>query len=127
MADNTPMLVIGIIVVVLITAGLTYYIAKSGGPGPLGNYTNQSGKPTITVSGEATKSVMPDQLTLGITVTGNGTTVADSQSGYFAVRHFLRPWHRSRARSFARLGIAGCSNGRAVAGPPGHSHANRGC
>ncbi len=75
-----PMLVIGIIVVVLITAGLTYYIAKSGETGFQGNYTNQSGKPTITVSGEATKSVMPDQLTLGITVTGNGTTVADSQS-----------------------------------------------
>lgn len=80
MAENMPMLVIGIIVVVLITAGLTYYIAKSGGNGIPGNYTNQSGKPTITVSGEATKTVMPDQLTLGITVTGNGTTVADSQA-----------------------------------------------
>ena len=34
----------------------------------------------VNISGEATKSVMPDQLTLGITVTGNGTTVADSQS-----------------------------------------------
>ncbi len=80
MADNnTPMLVVGIIVVVLITAGLTYYIAKSGGPAPFGNQTNLSA-PTITVTGEASKTVTPDLLTVGMTVTGNGSTVADSQS-----------------------------------------------
>src|SRR5262249_2158049 len=63
-------------VVILITAGLTYYIAKSG-PGAAG--TNQT-KPTITVQGQSTRAVMPDQLSLGLSVVGNGTTVAQSQA-----------------------------------------------
>ena len=74
MAENLPMIVIGLIVVVLITAGLTYYVAKAGAPG--GNQT----APTITVQGEAAKTVTPDLLTIGITVVGNGSTVADSQA-----------------------------------------------
>ncbi len=77
--NNTPMLVVGIIVVILITAGLTYYIAKSGSPAGYGNQSNLSA-PTITVQGEASKTVTPDLLTVGITVQGNGSSVADSQT-----------------------------------------------
>ncbi|MFN7990693.1 MAG: SIMPL domain-containing protein [Candidatus Micrarchaeia archaeon] len=82
MAENNSMLlVIGVIVIVLITAGLTYFIAKSGASaGPFQNGTNQTdGRPTITVRGEASKNFAPDLLTIGITVEGNGTTVSDSQ------------------------------------------------
>ncbi|HSB46438.1 MAG TPA: SIMPL domain-containing protein [Candidatus Bilamarchaeum sp.] len=78
MAENNSMLVIGVIVIVLITAGLTYFIAKSGDTSKL-NLTGD-GKPTITVRGEATKSVMPDLLTIGLSVVGNGSTVSESQA-----------------------------------------------
>jgi uncharacterized protein YggE len=83
MAENSSTLVIGIIALVLITAGLTYFIAKSGETAtPIINQTNQSGmeKPTITARGEATKSVMPDLLSIGITIEGNGSTVKESQA-----------------------------------------------
>ena len=80
MADNTT-LIIGIVALVLITAGLTYLIAKSGEVGPIIiNGTNQTSEnPTITVRGEASKTVTPDLLTIGLSVEGNGTTVKESQ------------------------------------------------
>jgi uncharacterized protein YggE len=79
MADNSSTLVIGIIALVLITAGLTYFIAKAGESVQV-NQTNVTDKPTITARGEATKSVMPDLLSIGITIEGNGTTVKESQA-----------------------------------------------
>ncbi len=77
--NNTPMLVVGIVIVVLITAGLTYYMTRSADMASLGNQSNLTA-PTITVTGEATKTVTPDLLTVGITVTGNGSGVSDSQA-----------------------------------------------
>jgi uncharacterized protein YggE len=85
MAENSGLLVVGIIVVVLITAGLTYFIVKSGtGPGPtppVNQTVNETGQPpTITVRGEATKTILPDQLTIGITIETTGANVSDSQA-----------------------------------------------
>ncbi|MEW6723200.1 MAG: SIMPL domain-containing protein [Candidatus Micrarchaeota archaeon] len=81
MADNS-MLMIGIVVVVLITAGLTYYIAKSGETvSPPMNVTNDTGtQPTITVRGEATKTVMPDLVTLSLSIESFGNTTQEAQA-----------------------------------------------
>lgn len=83
MADNST-LIIGVVALVLITAGLTYMIAKSGEL-PQANATNQTGeKPTITVRGEASKTVTPDLLTIGLSIEGNGSTIAASQAAVSA-------------------------------------------
>jgi uncharacterized protein YggE len=84
--NNSAILAIGIVLVVLITAGLTYFIAKSGEAAvpPVLNITNGSGadhdSPTITVRGEATKTVQPDLMTIGIAVQTSGTDASDAQS-----------------------------------------------
>ncbi len=78
MTENS-MLVIGIIALVLITAGLTYYIVKVStlAVPPL----NVSGQPpTITVTGEASRSVTPDLMTVGLTISTMGSDTAASQS-----------------------------------------------
>ena len=82
MAENS-MLVVGIIAIVLITAGLTYYVTKASVPAvpPLPNQTNVSGNlPTITVSGEAARAVAPDEVAVGLTVGTLGTDAPDSQA-----------------------------------------------
>jgi uncharacterized protein YggE len=81
--NNSTLLVLGVVIVVLITAGLTYYITKTSGAvvPPLQNATNVSGEtPTITVRGEATKTLSPDLLTIGITVETIGANTTDAQS-----------------------------------------------
>lgn len=83
MAENLSSLtVIGIIAIVLITAGLTYYIAKASElTAPIVNITNETEEPAvITVRGEATRTVAPDLLTIGLTVESFGNTTADSQA-----------------------------------------------
>ncbi len=77
--NNTAILVLGLALVVLITAGLTYFATQSVLSGPVNGTNLTSGHPTITVRGEATKTLPPDLLTIGITVEGNGSSVADSQ------------------------------------------------
>lgn len=77
--NNAPLLILGLVLVVLITAGLTYFATRSIMSGPVNGTNLTSGQPTITVRGEATKTLPPDLLSLGITVEGNGSTVADSQ------------------------------------------------
>jgi uncharacterized protein YggE len=82
MAENS-MLVVGIIAVVLLTAGLTYFLAKAGTPivQPLPNQTNLSGPtPTITVTGEASRTVSPDLLDVGLTISTMGQNTSGSQS-----------------------------------------------
>jgi uncharacterized protein YggE len=82
MAENS-MLVVGIIAVVLLTAGLTYFLAKASTPivQPLPNQTNLSGPtPTITVTGEASRTVSPDLLTIGLTISTTGPDTPGSQS-----------------------------------------------
>ncbi len=82
MADNGAMLVVGVIVVVLITAGLTYYITKSSAEQlPPQNQTNVSlEKPSITVRGEATKTVSPDLMVIGLTIDSIGANTSASQA-----------------------------------------------
>ncbi|MCI0503502.1 SIMPL domain-containing protein [Candidatus Micrarchaeota archaeon] len=84
MAENNPtLLVLGVVLVVLMTAGLTYYITKAGGeaPPPVQNGTNVTGEtPTIMVRGEATKTLSPDLLTIGITIETLGANTSDAQS-----------------------------------------------
>ena len=43
-----------------------------------------------------------------------GYTVADSQSGYFAVRHFLRPYQQQRGAPLYRAVVGGLLNARGV-------------
>lgn len=77
--NNNPLLFVGIILVVLITAGLTYYVAKSGELPPQ-NQTNGTGGPTITVRGEAAKTVRPDLLTLGLSIESYGANTSSAQA-----------------------------------------------
>lgn len=83
MADNS-MLIIGVVLIVLATAGLTYYMTKgSEAPSQALNQTQnqtQPTVPTITMQGEATKTVSPDLLTIGLTLETNGTTAADAET-----------------------------------------------
>ncbi len=69
------MMVLGIIVLVLITAGLGYLLGTS----TVKPATNDS-IPTITVDGEATKTLSPDLLVMTFTVEGFGNTTALAQS-----------------------------------------------
>jgi uncharacterized protein YggE len=83
MAENSTLLVLGVVLIVLITAGLTYYISKSGNGAipPLQNQTNNTGEPpTITVRGEATKTLPPDLLTIGLSVETIGSNTSDAQA-----------------------------------------------
>ncbi|MFH0885356.1 MAG: SIMPL domain-containing protein [Candidatus Micrarchaeota archaeon] len=81
-AENSTLLVLGVVLIVLITAGLTYYISKAGnGVIPLQNQSNTTGEPpTITVRGEATKTLPPDLLTIGLSVETVGSNTSDSQA-----------------------------------------------
>ena len=82
MAEN-PMLVVGIIALVLLTAGLTYYMVKAETPAviPPVNQTNISGQPaTITVTGEASRTVTPDTVAVGLTISSIGPDTVVSQS-----------------------------------------------
>jgi len=81
--NNSTLLVLGVVIVVLLTAGLTYYITKTSGDivPPLSNDTNITGEqPTITVRGEATKTLSPDLLTIGISVETLGANTSEAQS-----------------------------------------------
>ena len=81
MAENS-MLVVGIVALVLLTAGLTYILTKGTSPvvPPL-NQTNVSGEiPTITVTGESSRTVSPDLLDIGLTISTVGSDTTDSQS-----------------------------------------------
>ena len=82
MAENSTLLVLGVVLIVLITAGLTYYITKAGNAAiPLQNQTNATGEPpTITVRGEATKTFAPDLLTIGLSVETTGSNTSDAQA-----------------------------------------------
>ncbi len=82
MAENS-MLVVGIIIVVLLTAGLTYYLAKAPATivVPPANQTNLSAQPaTITVTGEASQTVSPDVIDVGLTITTIDNDTSSSQS-----------------------------------------------
>jgi uncharacterized protein YggE len=81
MAENSGLLIVGIILIVLITAGLTYYVARQGAELPPANQTNQTiYPPTISMRGEASKTVMPDLLTIGFTVDSGGSTTSEAQA-----------------------------------------------
>jgi uncharacterized protein YggE len=79
MSESKATIIIGVALIVLITAGLTYLVVRPGNAP--GNGTNMTGTgPTITVRGDATETVTPDLLTIGISVESVGDTAADSQS-----------------------------------------------
>jgi uncharacterized protein YggE len=82
MAENSTLLVLGVVLIVLITAGLTYYISKAGNAIiPVPDQTNTTGEPpTITVRGEATKTLPPDLLTIGLSVETIGSNTSDAQA-----------------------------------------------
>ncbi len=84
MAEKTEnsILIVGIMILVLITAGLTYYITKTSTSGiSVSNQTNLTGQtPTITVSGEAMRTVTPDVLSIGLTIQTSGSTASDSET-----------------------------------------------
>ncbi len=81
MAENSATLMIGILAVVLLTAGLTYIMAKEGALAPpAGNDTGGGSEPTITVRGEAARTLSPDLLTLGLAITTSGNDTLSSQS-----------------------------------------------
>jgi len=81
MAENTGLLIVGMLIVVLLTAGLTYYITKGTVTQPLPPVDNKTGEtPTITVRGEATKTFTPDLLTIGISLESFGNDTASSQA-----------------------------------------------
>jgi len=80
MSENS-MLIVGIVALILITAGLTYYITKASVPLPFSNQTNASGQaPTITVTGEASETVAPDRVSVGLTISTVGPDTATSET-----------------------------------------------
>jgi uncharacterized protein YggE len=81
----SAMMVLGIIVLVLVTAGLGYVYGKSTSP-PAGNESI----PTITVDGEATKTLSPDLLVISFSAEGFGNTSALAQSNVSAVVSSLK-------------------------------------
>ncbi|NYZ79466.1 SIMPL domain-containing protein [Candidatus Micrarchaeota archaeon] len=82
MAEKTDnsMLIVGILILVLLTAGLTYYITKTTAVLPPSSQTNTTSKPTITVSGEATRTVTPDVLSIGFTIQTSAVNTSDSEA-----------------------------------------------
>ncbi|MEW6748370.1 MAG: hypothetical protein AB1295_01540, partial [Candidatus Micrarchaeota archaeon] len=62
MSQNTALIVMGALLLVVITAGLTYYMTKSVESSLPGQNGTAADKPTITVRGEATKTLEPDLL-----------------------------------------------------------------
>jgi len=66
--------ILAMILVVLITAGITYYVANFMVPMP----GNETEAPIITVRGDASKTVMPDLLTVGITVETLGANKSEA-------------------------------------------------
>jgi len=69
---------LAVVFIIVLTAGLTYYITK--GQAPAGNQTNYSSMSTITVRGEAARTVTPDLLTIGVTVETTGADASAAQA-----------------------------------------------
>ncbi len=91
--NSSGMLIIGIVLVMLVTAGFTYYIVKaaeqpSAIPNPGTNATTNM--PTISVNGEAAKTVAPDILTIGFTVETTGASSSASQGGNSAAMEKIK-------------------------------------
>lgn len=82
MAENNGLLVIGIVIIVLLSVGLGYYAARGGAAAaPLNLSGNQnSSVPTITIQGQASKTVSPDLLTIDLSIKGTGATAAEAQA-----------------------------------------------
>jgi hypothetical protein len=78
-SDNS-MFIVGILVLMLLTAGLTYYITKNSTQGSISPSNQTEQTPTITVTGDATRTVTPDMLSVGITVQTSGLTTSDSDA-----------------------------------------------
>lgn len=81
--SNVLLLVLGVVIVMLLSAGLTYYVMKTSEGSeivqpPAKNDTPV--KPTINVRGEATKTVMPDQMTIVFTIETANDTSSGAQS-----------------------------------------------
>ena len=66
-------MIVGVLVLVLLTSGITYMFVSG-----MQKDKNIQPPPTISVMGEATKKVMPDQFMLSFTVSGNGSNAATS-------------------------------------------------
>lgn len=79
------MMVLGIIVLVLITAGLGYLYGRS----TAAPATNES-IPTITVDGVATKTLSPDLLMMSFSAEGFGNTSALAQGNVSATVSWLK-------------------------------------
>lgn len=75
--NENNLLIIGIVLVIIVTAGLTYFVAK-GQTTIISNPTNTT-SPTITVSGEATKTVSPDLLTISFNIDTTGSSASESE------------------------------------------------
>ncbi len=70
---------LSVALVVVLVAGATYVFTSGAQPAP-GNYTNESGEaPAISVSGEATRTVAPDLLVMGIAVETEAETASGAQ------------------------------------------------
>jgi uncharacterized protein YggE len=81
MENNTPLMLVGIALIIVITAGVTFYAATVGTALPPGNCTNGTSEtPTITVRGEATMDAPSDLLSIGLSVEGEGANVSESQA-----------------------------------------------
>lgn len=79
------MMVLGIIVLILVTAGLGYLLGAS----TLKSASNES-IPTITVDGKATKTLSPDLLIMSFSAEGFGNTTALAQANVSATVSTLK-------------------------------------
>src|SRR4030042_3739901 len=80
MSQNNALIVIGALLLVVITAGLTYYITESSGTLPPAPNATVGDKPIITVRGEATRTLEPDLLTVSLSIESFGNDTAASQA-----------------------------------------------
>lgn len=80
MENSTPLMFVGVLLLVVITAGITYYVATQGTTVPPDCTNNTSEAPTITVRGEATMDAPSDLLSIGLSVEGSGADVSESQA-----------------------------------------------
>lgn len=70
---------LSVALVVVLVAGATYVFTSGAQPAPV-NLTNASGEvPKISVSGEATRTVAPDLLVMGIAVETGAETASEAQ------------------------------------------------
>src|SRR5271157_5936094 len=77
-SDNS-MFILGMLILVLLTAGLTYYITRTSTQVTIPQ-SNQTETPAITVSGDATRTVTPDMISIGLTIQTYGSTTSDSDA-----------------------------------------------